>query len=441
MFNEKLVGDYIGIVKEDPDYYYKDFLDMKERVRTSDAIYKGQPIPVTYQAMLVGQDHVEDFKNISSTLMTITNKVVDEYLKNPDYRKLFRYPAYLEDLILHDPGYSIPVPICRYDMFYNGLGDYKFCEFNTDGSSAMNEDYIIGEIMLESQAHKKMGEKYRLRQFELFDSWVDTSYEVYKTAKQAIENPNVAILDFIGLGTTHEFERFKKAYQDKGFNCQIVDPRDIEYRDGSAYSGDFKIDLVYRRAVTVEIIRRKDEIQGFLDGYFNNAFVTIGSFRSQIMHSKLIYKIFRDDITRAILSEEENEYLDAHIPYTEILESQEDYDEIIKNKDSYIIKPFDSYASDGVYAGKEHIDEDWKKIIDEAYQNDYIYQEYVDMDKVDFVEFDKEGKLRVTPFSMVMGMYIYGEKFQGLYTRIGNAALISGARDYYTTPNILCEEK
>ncbi len=373
--------------------------------------------------------------------MLITNKVTNKYLESPEYRKLFRYPKMLEDLILHYPGYNMPVPICRYDMFYNGKDDYVFCEFNTDGSSSMNEDDIIGEIMLDSKAHEKLSEKYQLKQFELFESWVDKAYEIYKSADQAVDKPNVAILDFTGLGITNEFARFKKTFEDKGFNCEIVDPRDVVYKDGKAYKGDFRLDLVYRRAVTVEMIRRYEEIKDFIEAYLNNAFVMIGSFRSQIMHSKLIFKIFRDPMTKEILTDEENKFLEAHIPFTEILENQEDYDTVLENKDKYILKPFDSYSSDGVYAGQEHNREEWKEILDKAYQNDYIYQDYFNMDKVDFVEYDKEGKLHITPFSFVMGMYIYAEQFQGLYTRIGNAALISGARDYYTTPNILAIEK
>lgn len=441
MFNERLVNEYIGIIKENPEYYFNDYKNIVERVNNSDAIYKGEPIPVTYQAMLIGEDNMEEFKDIASKLMVITNKITNKYLESPEYRKLFRYPKMLEDLILHYPGYNMPVPICRYDMFYNGKDDYVFCEFNTDGSSSMNEDDIIGEIMLDSKAHEKLSEKYQLKQFELFESWVDKAYEIYKSADQAVDKPNVAILDFTGLGITNEFARFKKTFEDKGFNCEIVDPRDVVYKDGKAYKGDFRLDLVYRRAVTVEMIRRYDEIKDFIEAYLNNAFVMIGSFRSQIMHSKLIFKIFRDPMTKEILTDEENNFLEAHIPFTEILENQEDYDTVLENKDKYILKPFDSYSSDGVYAGQEHNHEEWKEILDKAYQNDYIYQDYFNMDKVDFVEYDKEGKLHITPFSFVMGMYIYAEQFQGLYTRIGNAALISGARDYYTTPNILAIEK
>ena len=46
-----------------------------------------------------------------------------------------------EELILRaDPAVSL-LPMARIDFFYNEqTGAYKYCEFNTDGTSAMNED-------------------------------------------------------------------------------------------------------------------------------------------------------------------------------------------------------------------------------------------------------------------------------------------------------------
>ncbi len=441
MFNKKVVDDYIDIIKSNPKEYYEDFMEMQEKVNNSSAIYKNKPIPVTYQGMFIEEDDLNEFKKISKILMDITRKVTDEYLTNPQYRALFKFPEDWEKLILHSPGYEMPVPICRYDVFYNGIDDYKFCEFNTDGSSAMNEDWVLGGIMLESKGFKKYAEKYELQQFELFDSWVDKSIKIFHLARPDIEKPNVAIVDFIDKGTTNEFIKFKECYENAGYNCEIVDPRDIEYRDGGIYKDDYKIDLVYRRAVTMDIMEKADEVKPFLDAYLLNAFVMIGSFRSQIMHSKLIFKILRLKETRAFLTDEENEFLRDHIPYTEEFITEDDFERVRTNKDNYILKPYDGYASFSVYAGREHSREEWEDILRSLLGKNYIYQEYFEMNKVDFVEFEEDGNLIITPFAFVLGMFIYGEEFQGLYTRIGNEALISGARRYYTTPNFLVKEK
>ena len=70
--------------------------------------------------------------------------MIKEYLKNPSYRKLFPFSRKLEELILIPNGYQSLLPIARFDIFYNEEnGNFKFCEINTDGTSAMNEDYVL----------------------------------------------------------------------------------------------------------------------------------------------------------------------------------------------------------------------------------------------------------------------------------------------------------
>lgn len=439
MFNETYVKEYIDIIQGDPKKYYEDYVKMVDAVNHSNAIYKGQPIPVTYQGMFYGKEHKESFEKISETLMNIGRKVTEKFLKDESYRKLFPFGEELNQLILHDPGYDVPVPVCRYDIFYNSPESFKMCEFNTDGASAMNEENTIGAILLDTLGMKEFAKGRKLQNLELFDSWVKASLEVYRLARGADAKPNVAIVDLIDKGTTYEFEEFKKAYERAGLRCEIVDPRDIVYCEGKIKKGDYEIDLVYRRIVTVDLMEAKESLRPFLQGYLDGAFVMVGSLRSQIMHSKLLFKILRLPETKEVLTPEESRFIDEHIPFTEELETPEDYELVLNRKDEYILKPFDSYASHGVYAGRDHSPEEWKKILDQCLGKGFIYQEYFDMDKIDFVEFDEEGNLSVRGFSAVIGMFIYNEKFSGLYTRIGNQALISGARDYYTTPNILVD--
>lgn len=435
MFNADLVEEYIEIIKEDPELYYQDYLKAIEKSKVSTALYKGEPIPITYQGMFVSEKDVAEFERISRIMMSISRKVAKEYVENPSYRELFNFSPDLEELILVDPGYDIPVPIARYDIFYNGPGDFKFCEFNTDGSSAMNEDDVLGKILLETKAFQAFGESYEISQFELFKSWVEKTVELYREYKFK-DHPVVAIVDFTDKGTTKEFERFVQTYEEMGYRCFIADIRDLEYRDGSlVYQGE-KIDLVYRRAVTMDIMDKLDQVQDFIQAYKDGVFMMVGSFRSHMMHSKLIFKILLDSRTKLLLESDENKFIEKHIPFTANLNTEEDYKKVLTFKNKYILKPHEGYASQGIYSGREHDEEEWKEILDRIYDQGYIYQDYVDVDPVDFVEFI-DGKLEVNPFGFVMGLFIYKEEFQGLYTRIGREALISGARDYYTSPNFL----
>lgn len=79
---------------------------------------------------------------------------------------------------------------------------------------------------------------------------------------------------------------------------------------------------------------------------------------------------------RKYFSDDELEYIDGHIPYTAPLIKDENYDVYLNNKDSYIIKPIDYYASKGVYAGFEHSQEKWKTLLDQGINEGYIIQKY-----------------------------------------------------------------
>ena len=435
----KLTNEYIEIVKKDKNYFFEDYKKTVEKVANSNAKYKGKPVPFLYQPMIITKQDIEVFEKAGRTLMSITNKVVSKYKESSEFRLKFGYPKLLEELILVDQGYDINVPIGRFDIFYGGGREFKFCELNTDGSSAMNEDNTIAKILLEAEPVKRMKEKYKVSYFELIYKWVDESIEIFKKFNDKIEKPNVAIVDFEESGTPAEFEEFKKAYNERGYRAEIVDPRELKYVDGKLYFNDMKIDLIYRRIVTRELIERHGEIQDFIDAYRDRAVCVIGPIKSQIMHNKIIFKILHDEDIQELFTEEEKRYIKAHIPYTkEFSGDKAVYEEVLNNKDKYIVKPKDLYASKGVYAGRDFTPSQWKEKLDECWNNDYLLQEFCVPYTRDFIEYEN-GKLKVSKFGHIIGLFMYNEKLAGLYTRIGKNSIISGLHGYYTVPNLLVE--
>ena len=436
---EKLTNQYIEIVKRDEDRFYKDYLKAMDAVANSSAIYKGRPVPFLYQPMLFTRQEIDTFERIGNTLMSITNKVVNKYLESPEFRKKFGYSKLLEELILSSHGYDVNVPIGRFDIFYGGGDNFKFCELNTDGSSAMNEDNTIGRILLETESMKIMKEEYKISYFELIYKWVDESINIFKQFNPNIEKPNVAIVDFTESGTPYEFEEFKKAYINRGYNAVIADPRELKYINGALYYNDLKIDLVYRRIVTRELIDRSEEVPDFINAYRDKAVCVIGPIKSQIMHNKIIFKILHEKDVQEMFTEEEREYINKHIPYTNVFSGDRAvYDEVLNNKDNYILKPMDLYASKGVYAGRDFTLDEWKKKLDECWSKDYLYQEFCVPFTRDFVEFE-DGKVKVSKFGHIIGLFMYNEKLAGMYTRIGKNNIISGVTNYFTAPNVLVE--
>lgn len=420
--------------------YIEDYKNTLEKVKNSSAIYKGEPVPFLYHPMFFSENDISNFQKISKTIMSIGNKVIKEYLHNEKYRKKFGFDPLLEELILIDHGYKVFVPIGRYDIFYNGH-DFKFCELNTDGSSAMNEDNTIARILLKSEVLKDFKKNYDINYFECIEKWVDECIEIYNEYDNSKKKPTIAIVDFIESATTYEFIEFKKAFEKKGYKTFICDIKELTYKDGLLFYQDNIIDLVYRRAVTKEIIDRKDEVSDFINAYREQKVCVVGPFKSQILHNKIIFKILHEEDTLALLSDEEKLFVKKHIPYTGSFSGDEKiFNEVLNNKDKYIIKPLDLYGSRGVYTGLDFDKKAWEEKLKECFNNDYIYQEYVNPFERDFVEYEND-RFNVSSFKCLIGLFIYNENFAGIYTRIGKNSIISGLHSYYTVPNMVIKKR
>jgi len=309
----------------------KDYKKIDEKMQNSNAIYKGSVIDYLYHPMFFDSSDINRFIELTAMMHTIVRKTVKEYLNNSSFRKKFNFSKEMEKLIKIDPGYSNPVPIARFDLFYSYDDKYKFCELNGDGSSAMNEANTVEEIVYKSEIINNLKNNYNIKYYELFYSWVDEIINIYRQFGNK-EKPNVAIVDFEGLGTPYEFVEFKRAFQSCGYKTQIIDPRELSYKQNALYHGDFRIDLVYRRAVNREIVERINEVKDFIEAYRNRDVCVVGPFRSQIMHNKKFFSIISNESNTKYLNKDEKKFIRKHVPQTGILKDNDNLIEKIKGK-------------------------------------------------------------------------------------------------------------
>ncbi len=429
---------YLNLIKSDKKRYEKDYKELRPKVANSKAIFRGEVVPYIYKPLFFNSEDVENFKYIVKMMIDIGDKLVDSYLKEPKVREKFSFPKELEELILLDNGYDINVPMARMDIFYKDRENFKFCEINTDGSSAMLEDNSFAKISLDSLAIKDLEkEGYKFKNYELIDSWVSKSLDIYNSWEyKKVDKPNVAILDLIESATTVEFEEFKKAYENRGLRAEIVDPRELEYKDSKLYYGDLRIDMVYRRLVTFEMLENYQYMDNFLKAYKNMSVCTIGSFRSQLLHNKLIFKVLHDDDILKIMNENERKFIKNHIPYTREFSGGLDiFNHVLENKDKYIMKPSDMNVGRGVYTGRDMDYDTWKKNLEESFNKDYIYQEFVEPYAEEFPVYESD-EFKFKKLNPVVGLFSYKEEFSGLYTRLGEGNVVASTNSY-RSPNLI----
>lgn len=411
----------------------------------STAKYKGETIYSLHIPKIFTEEAEVVIKDAAETMYGILQKVMKEYIASKQYRKLFGFSKELEQMILNIPDYENLLPICRLDIFLNEEDySYKFCEFNGDGTSSMNEDRELNLAFQRTALYQRLNEDYEIKSYELFDSWAMEVKKIYESTGEDASGTTIAVVDFMEKGcSVYEFEEFCKAFRKVGFSAQVCEIRELSYDGEHLYTKDKKpIDVIYRRAVTSDILAHKEEVTDFLQAVKDKKVCMLGDFCTHIIHDKILFKILRSLETKALLTAEENAFIEEHIPYTVRLTSEEiKKKQVIDTKDGWIIKPEDSYGAKGVFSGKNHSREEWGRLLEKFRDQDYLLQEYVTPYQSYNIDFHKGKPTEMKKYSNLTGLYVYNGKFAGVYSRQSVKEIISTEHDENDVASFVVRKK
>lgn len=380
----------------------------------------------------------ERFSKITEMTYGIFSKVIEAYKKDTQIRELFPFSKELEELILLDPGYPVPIPICRIDIFYDETTkNFHFCEFNTDGTSAMNENYRLTEFLKLNNAYEAIHPDVEV--MELMESWIDAFLLTYDSSPNAKEDPRIAIVDFLENAYLSELYQFEERFKKRGFQCEVVDIRDLRFDGERLYNqkSGMPIDVIYRRAVTKDVMEHYNEVQDFVQAVKKGAIVLIGAFQTQLVHHKCINQVLFKEKMQSYFTQEEIRFIEEHVPQTLDLD-QKTAEMIEGQKDRWIIKPKDSYAAKGVWAGVDLDEKRWKKVIFDFVDQNYIAQQYIPpykTENIDLVNYNEWGM-----YSNLTGLYVYNGVFAGVYSRMSDSGIISTQYNEKTVATLFTKE-
>ena len=137
----------------------------------STAIVHHQVVSTSFVPKLYDAASRQVMREVVETTHRILCKVMQHYLDDAEYRKIFDYDPRLAELILVPRGYDALLPFARFDIFLDeSTGDVAFCEFNGDGSSGMNENREITHSVEQTATFKEFAKRHQVEGCELFDA-------------------------------------------------------------------------------------------------------------------------------------------------------------------------------------------------------------------------------------------------------------------------------
>lgn len=448
--NASLTQEYLDIIAQrdgDLDGRRAAYAYMKD----STAIVHHRVVDCTYVPRLFDRATYDIMKSTAETAHRILCKVMQRYLDDPAYRRVFDFDPRLEELILLPRGYDALLPFARVDTFLNeDTGEIMFCEFNGDGSSGMNENREITNSVAASPAFRAFAAHHEVQGCNLFDPWVDEFIAIYGTYKHRVDNPRFAVCDYLENGVVDEFKMFAALFEKRGYACTVADVRDLSFDGERLRTPDGQpVDAIWRRCVTNDVIDHWDASQDLIDAVRAEKVALIGSFAGHIVHDKQIFEVLFKPETRAFLTDEEIAFVERTVPLTTFLdETAVDLDAMRREKDRWIIKPSDHYGADHVYAGCEVEQEQWERLIDDFANGKagypFIVQRYVtpfktltlppDTGILDAP--DDDVRREPVPYNNLNGLYLYNGRFQGVFSRLGPLPTISKENQGMTAATI-----
>lgn len=271
-----------------------------------------------------------------------------------------RLLEYFEDFKFKKRIFDLKCPLSpmfwtRFDTFRDNDNNIYFSEFNYDKPCGQKEMALAGKSDFEGNINKDFIKKFK---DELVRICNDFSKE---------EVINVAVLiDPCHYEELHHSYYFKYILKDTNINIISTGPTNLSVKNNFVYVYDeIKVDIILRLFPT-EFNNEILNIEEVLDVFEKKNVLIINDPRIIAIQAKgffaYLWDLIKEDSN--LLNANEKEIIKSCIPYTEIIKfNAKSYDELVKNKDKYVIKSSLGRYSMEVYIGSLYTEEEWKNTL------------------------------------------------------------------------------
>src|SRR5262249_31359973 len=200
---------------------------------------------------------------------------------------------------------------------------------------------------------QRFGERYPFRPLTVRPQLHEVLLRFYREwrGNKAATSPQIGIVDWEDVPTRNEHFLIRDYFEDKGTKAVLADPRNLEYRNNRLYSGDFRIDLIYKRVLCRELYERMGKKSAIFEALANKNVAIANNFQALLLHKKCSLAFLSDEANHRLFNPAEIKAVEAHIPWTRhVLDRKTFYRGkqidllpfIAENRKDLVLKPNDS---------------------------------------------------------------------------------------------------
>ena len=351
-----------------------------------------------------------------------------------------------------DPGFRDASPVSRLDAFFvdDGRG-LRFTEYNAEVPAGGAYNDVLAEVFFALPAMRAFLRRWDVRPIPARHQVLQALQDAWEQWSGRRERPRIAIVDWKEVPTQSEFALFRDYFTRQGFECVIVDPAEVEYTRGELRAAGGRIDVVYKRVLTTELVERGGMDHAILRAFRDRKVCLVNPPSCKLLHKKASLAVLSDERNAALFDAEERAVIAETIPWTRMVEERRTtfgdrpidlLPWIADNRERLVLKPNDEYGGKGIVLGWEVDDAAWRDAIRAALAEPYIVQDRITLPSEPYPSVI-DGRLVVADRMVDTAPYAtYGDHVDGCLTRLASVALINvTAGGGSQTPTFLAEPR
>lgn len=390
----------------------------------------GKPTPFSLTPYIFSTGEYRRMTKLISDLTAVFEFAGENILSDGELLAQYGFPEEFLDILRIDPGYPRLAPIFRIDGHIE-RGVFRVVETNADGSAGMNDSNAIEQAVLATNIYRRIERESELKSMDMI---TPLSRMLCRHAGR------IGILDLPGVSTSSEFIVIRNSLRRIGRAAEIITLAELSYRE-RLYARGKPVDVIYRRLVTRDALAHWQTLGPLLTAYARGQVRMVGSFRSELLHSKAILNLLHDPALQSKFPPADRRLILKHIPRSQKLDPAA-CEIALRQKNRWIIKPLDDYGSRGVSVGRDITAGKWRNALSSALKHGkYILQEYVEASRNPVIRPDATGRPRISNEMLSIGFFIYAGIPAGPYIRSGPTHPLSISKDAVTRPGFVTTGK
>jgi glutathionylspermidine synthase len=388
---------------------------LNERIARAKILFGGRPLPTFPKPHVIATIDEERWGRDAERLVDVFEKAGRALMMDRELRARLGMPAAAEALFEIDPGYSRLAVSSRFDMVWSGP-EVRVLEFNADSPAMMTFTDRVEGILLGldrvGDVLRAHGARPRNRTRALHDSML----AAYREWGGTRLDPCIALVDWSGEATADELRHTASEFTRFGSPTVVCDPRELYMVEGWLHARGRRIDIVQRRVLFPDFLRRASELATLVDAYRRGRVCMVNSLRSYVVGNKVTLAMISRDAFGFSLSDQS--LVAELVPATEVV-TPESHQRLLGDKDRWVLKGAFGSGGKEVTIGRRVSAPEWREALDSAARSPSVVQRLEPIPRCAVPLLNDAGQVELTELYANWNPWVFGGRYGGATTRVG----------------------